>query len=299
MSDAVLVTGATGQQGGAVVRALTAAGVPVRALVRDITSDRARALSRAGVQLVRGDLDEPESLAPALEDVRGLFSIQSPDMAAVLADGTFDSELQRARTLAGAAAAAGVQQIVHTSASGITRLPDESRWGSVIAQTFRIKTSAEEAIRDAGAEYTTILRPAAFMENFLAPTYFYAPGSNDRLLVAYDVDVPQAFIAVADIGTAAAMAFMDPDRFRAVELELAGDRRSLRSAVELLNTAWGTSITLPESRTAAIADGLADPFVQSQTYLSASPAPARPEFAQALGITVTSLEEWARSVRSS
>ncbi|ODU04565.1 MAG: hypothetical protein ABS81_09920 [Pseudonocardia sp. SCN 72-86] len=292
MSDFVLVTGATGQQGGAVARALVAAGTPVHALVRDTGTDKARALQELGVRLVQGDLDEPESLKPALDGARGLFSVQTPDFANLGAD----TEIERARTLAAAAAAAGVPQIVHTSASGATRTIDEQRWGPFVGHAFRVKTLTEDALREAGAGSTTILRPSAFMENFLAPSYFYAPGSTEKVLVGYDIDVPQAFIAVADIASAAAAAFADPQRFDAVELELAGDRISLRHAAATLSRVWGRPITLPASRDAAIADGLPEVFQQSQGYLSAHPAPAFPEYLRAFDLPVTTLEEWARGV---
>jgi uncharacterized protein YbjT (DUF2867 family) len=293
VEDFVLVTGATGQQGGAVARALVAAGTPVRALVRDPGTERARALAELGVQLVRGDLDEPESLKPALDGARGLFSVQTPDFT----DLAGDTEVVRARTLAAAAAAAGVQQVVHTSASGSARRIDEERWGAFVGHAFRVKALTEDALRDVGARATTILRPSAFMENFLAPSYFYAEGSAERILVAYDPDVPQAFVAVDDIGAAAAAAFAHPDRFDAVELELASDRLSLRDAVTTLSRVWGRRLSLPESRQAAIADGLPEVFVRSQTYLSERPAPAFPAYARAFGLPTTSLEEWARSVR--
>lgn len=291
-TEPVVVTGATGQQGGAVARALLTAGTPVHALVRDPDSERSRALAALGARLFQGDLDEPNSLKPVLEGARGLFSIQMPD----LSDLAGDTEIVRARTLAAAAAAAGVRQIVHTSASGATRIIDEERWGSFVGHAFRVKTLAEDALRDAGAASTTILRPSAFMENFLAPSYFYAPGSTTKLLVGYDIDVPQAFVAVADIAAAAAAAFADPARFDAVELELASERISLREAAATLSRVWGRPITLPESRAAAVADGLPEVFQQSQGYLSARPAPAFPEYLRVFDIPVTSLEEWARGV---
>src|SRR3954462_8843764 len=100
MSETVLDTGATGQQGGAVARALIPAGTPVRGLVRDPGSDRARALAELGVELVKGDLDEPESLKPALSGARALFSVQLPD----LVDPMGDAEIRQARNLAAAAA---------------------------------------------------------------------------------------------------------------------------------------------------------------------------------------------------
>jgi uncharacterized protein YbjT (DUF2867 family) len=297
MSETVLVTGATGQQGGAVARALIAAGTSVRGLVRDPSSGRARALAELGVELVKGDLDEPESLKSALHGARGLFSIQLPD----LVDPMGDAEIRQARNLAAAAAAAGVQQVVHTSASGVTRLVDESRWSAYMAHYCRAKSSAEDALREVGAASTTILRPSTFMENFLRPSFYFADffgrGTADQLLVAYDLDVPQPFIAVADIAAAAAAAFADPAHFHCVELELAGERRTFREVTEILSAVWGIPITLPSKPANTVDDGLPEPFVVSQKYLSARPAPARPEFARAFGLPTTTVEEWARTTK--
>ncbi|GAA1865765.1 NmrA/HSCARG family protein [Pseudonocardia ailaonensis] len=293
MSTFVLVTGATGKQGGAVARALRAAGTEVHGLVRNPESARASALADLGVHLVEGDLDQPETLKRALDGARGLFSIQTPDFT----DLNGDAEIRRAQRLAAAAATAGVEQVVHTSSSNSARQIDEERWSPFLAHVFRVKALAEDALREVGARSTTILRPSAFMENFLPPSYFYAKGSTDRILVAYDLDVPQAFVAVDDIGSAAAAAFADPERFDSVELELASERLSFREAVATLRQVWGRPLTVAESVEEAIAEGLPEVFIHSQTYLSARPSPAFPEYARALGVPTTSLREWAHRVR--
>lgn len=64
-SAPVLVTGATGRQGGATARALLANGVPVRALVRDPSTARARAVEALGAELVTGDLNDRDSVVRA------------------------------------------------------------------------------------------------------------------------------------------------------------------------------------------------------------------------------------------
>src|SRR5262249_61196748 len=71
----ILVSGATGRQGGAVVRALLALGYPVRGLTRNLDSEKARALAALGVTLVKGDLDDPASLRAAVEGAYGVFSV--------------------------------------------------------------------------------------------------------------------------------------------------------------------------------------------------------------------------------
>src|SRR5665647_40344 len=74
----ILVAGATGQQGGAVVRHLSNGGFTVRALTRDPDGDRARALRAGGVEVVRGDLTDRASLDPALEGVHGVAMLNTP-----------------------------------------------------------------------------------------------------------------------------------------------------------------------------------------------------------------------------
>ncbi|GAB3836248.1 Rossmann-fold NAD(P)-binding domain-containing protein [Dactylosporangium cerinum] len=77
----VLVTGATGQQGGATARALLAAGIPVRALVRDPASDRAGAIAARGVEVVAGDLLDRDSVFRAAEGARPSSRCRCPPCA--------------------------------------------------------------------------------------------------------------------------------------------------------------------------------------------------------------------------
>src|SRR5260370_35644697 len=73
----ILVTGATGKQGGAVLRHLREKGFPVRALTRDPDKPEARALTGHGTEVVRGDLDDRASLTRARDGVYGVSSVQS------------------------------------------------------------------------------------------------------------------------------------------------------------------------------------------------------------------------------
>src|SRR5690606_21894869 len=113
----VLVSGATGNQGGAVARALLEDGWQVRALVRDPAAHAARTLARRGAQLVPGDLDDPESLRAAARNVQGVFSVQSSDMGAP----DPELEVRRGKNLADAAAASGVAHLVYSSVAAAGR----------------------------------------------------------------------------------------------------------------------------------------------------------------------------------
>jgi uncharacterized protein YbjT (DUF2867 family) len=292
-SDPVLVTGATGKQGGAVARALLAEGTPVRALVRDPRSERASAIEALGATLLPGDLNDRESLVAAVTGARAVFSIQTPD----LADFGSDSEMRQGKSLVEAATAAGVPQFVHTSVSGAgdahRNAPGwkEGRWNR---HYWESKAYTQELVRDAGFTYWTVLKPGFFMENFIRPSFLFANFAEDRLLTAIAPDTELSLIAVRDIGTAAAAAIKDPETFHKVELELAGDRLTLREVAAILSEALGTEIAAPSlSPEEALAQGLRAEFVSSQERLNEVGSPAMPEYAHRLGLTTTDFRSWA------
>ena len=82
--DSILVTGATGPHGGAVARALLAAGHRVRALTRDPSSSRAQRLASIGAEPVGGDLLDPQSLVIAMDGVEAVYGVTTPDRKSVV-----------------------------------------------------------------------------------------------------------------------------------------------------------------------------------------------------------------------
>jgi uncharacterized protein YbjT (DUF2867 family) len=295
-SAPVLVTGATGKQGGATARALLAAGVPVRALVRDPGADRARAVEKLGAELVVGDLLDPASLEPAVRGARAVFSVQLPAMTERGFD--FDGEVAQGANLVEAARAAGVTQFVHTSVSGAgqhTETPgwDEGRW-SYMAPTLGAKAAVQDLVRSAGFLQWTILKPGFFMENLLPSMRFLFPhGIEGGLVSVLDPGTRLSLIAVDDIGAAAAAALTDPERFHGVELELAGDHLSMTEIAEVLSEALGTRLHAPDmTEEQALAAGM-HPMGATHQWMNDVPQPARPEFARALGLPTTGLATWA------
>lgn len=291
-SDTVLVTGATGQQGGATARALLAAGIPVRALVRDPSSKPARTIEELGAELVRADLSDRASLDPAVEGVRAVFSVQMPPMTEAGVD--FAGEFAQATNLVDAAKAGGVRQFVQSSTSGVgahTRAPGwaEGRWAAM-ADYFGTKQAILEAVRGAGFAHWTVIKPAFFMENLplLAPR-----GPRGGLLTVLKPDTELALVAVRDIGTAAAQALLAPDRFHQVELELAGDLRTMEEIARALSAAWGVTVTAPSMSLAEALDAGMPQWGAGHEWNNAVLQPARPAFARELGIPLTTLTAWA------
>src|SRR5229473_8332055 len=105
----VLITGATGRQGGSVLRNMRTKGWKLRALTRYSDGAGAEALTSQGIEVVKGDLEDPPSLEQAARGVYGVYSVQ--DFWAVGAK----REVQQGKNLADAAKKAGVQHFVYSS----------------------------------------------------------------------------------------------------------------------------------------------------------------------------------------
>jgi uncharacterized protein YbjT (DUF2867 family) len=147
----ILVTGATGNQGGAVARhLLQREKFTVCALVRDPNKPAAQALKQAGVELVEGDLSDRTSLDLALQGVYGVFSVQG------LNDG-LEAEIHQGKALADAAKAADVKHFVYSSVGSAER--------NTGIPHFDSKFQVEEHVRASGLPYT-ILRPVFFFYNY-------------------------------------------------------------------------------------------------------------------------------------
>src|SRR5262249_25781255 len=110
----ILVTGATGQQGGATARHLLANGWRVRALPRDPQKPAARVLAASGAEVVQADHDDRASLEAAIKDVYGVFSVQNNWLPNVGLAG----ELRQGKLIADTAQRADVQHLVYASTGG-------------------------------------------------------------------------------------------------------------------------------------------------------------------------------------
>lgn len=207
----IAVFGATGSQGGSVTDALLAQGANVRALVRNPDSERARSLAHRGVELVRTDVDDPQSLVAALTGVDAFYFMTTP-YAGGMENPDSGSEIQQGVALANAAAAAKVPHLVFSSVGGAER-------HSGVAH-FESKRRVEEHLAQLGL-HTTILRPVFFTDNFAST----APNVEDGELVLrmpFPDGVKLQMVAVRDIGIVAAAALLGTGAVPAA-IEIAGD----------------------------------------------------------------------------
>ena len=222
----ILVAGATGRQGGAVVRHLLAGGSAVRGITRDPGADKARPLREAGVELVRADLTERASVDDLFDGVTGVFSMATPFEAGL------DAEVAQGTTLGDAAKAAGVAHYVYSSVGGAER---DSK-----VPHFESKWAIENHLRGLGLPLT-VVRPAYFFENFggwsLQPA-----GDGYAMAMPLSPDRPLQAVASDDIGAFVALAFADPGSWIGRAFELAGDERTLPEYARAISADIGAPV---------------------------------------------------------
>lgn len=168
----ILVTGATGNTGSGLVPALLNSGVQVRALVRDET--KAQALKDAGAEIVIGDLDRPETIAPAVQGVDKIY----------LLTWNGPTQAQQVANVVEAAVAVDSPHIVR-----------HSMWGSERSRIVQQGKQAEETIKSSGLPWTMV-SPTFFMQNTMMAAQTVA---NDGVIYWDTADGKLAMIDVRDV----------------------------------------------------------------------------------------------------
>ncbi|MGW1339687.1 NAD(P)H-binding protein [Kribbella sp. NPDC002412] len=266
----VLVTGATGNAGGAVVQALVAAGLPGRALVRKEVA------LPAGIEPVYGDLNQPDTFVDGLDGVSGIFLLSGYDRVEELLDN---------------AVRAGVRKVVLLSSSSL----DSADTSNAIAAYHH---AAEEAVEASGLEWT-FLRPNSFMSNTLR--WLDQLRVGDVVRVQFP-EVPISTIHPLDIADVAVRAFTE-DHAGAIHRLTGPVALTPPEQVQILGEALGRPLTpYPMSRAethaelqstmpapyanaieAFFADGLIDETTVNDTVT------------QVTGHTPRTLQDWTHS----
>jgi uncharacterized protein YbjT (DUF2867 family) len=220
----ILVSGATGTQGGAVARELLNRGYRVRALTRDPASSKAQALASLGAEVVQGDFNDPDSIAQAIQGVDGVFAVT------LFWSYGYEVEVEQGKRLIDKAAEAKVDHFVLTSVASAdagTGIPHfESKW------------EVEQYLHESDLTWT-VIRPVEFMDNWNWSVEQFKAGTW------VDPRAPESthqWIAASDIGFFAAEAFDQKDEWAGMTLEIAGDDLTLSEFTALLSAAFGHDV---------------------------------------------------------
>lgn len=218
----IVVTGATGHQGGATARELLAKGHKVRAMTRKPDSAPARELAKLGAEVVAGDLDDASSLERALEGAWGVFAVQNTWEAGV------EREEEQGKRMAEVARRRGVQHYVYASVGSAHRKTGIPH--------FDNKWRVEEKVRALGFPSYTVLRPVFFMENLASP--FFLPAiQQGQVAVALEPQTVLQMVAVKDIGKYGLWAFENHTALNGRAVDYAGDQHTMPEVAAILSKA--------------------------------------------------------------
>ena len=274
----ILVTGATGQQGGATARELLSRGHRVRAMTRKPEGEKARDLAASGAEVVQGDLDDPASVERALEGAWGAFAVQNTWEAGV------EREEEQGKRFAELAKKAGVQHFVYSSVGSAHR-----RTG---IPHFENKWRVEETVRRAGFPSYSIVRPVFFMENFASP-WFLPALKEGKLAIGIRPDTVLQMIAVRDIGKYTLRAFERPDEMNQAEVDIAGDEHTMPETAAILGKAMGRDVVFVRTPIEEVRKWSPDYAAMLEWFDRVGYDADIPGNEKRFGIHPTSLREWA------
>lgn len=246
VAKCVVVIGATGNQGGGVVRALSGKdGWTVKALTRNTESDKAKALAEMpGVSVASADMDNVDQLTEAFTGAYGVFCVTN-----FWEHFTASKEAEQCKNVATAAKSAGVSHVVwstleHTPSCGAgDSIPDIQNGG----QTYKVphfdgKGLGDKAFREAEVP-TTFLHTSFYWDNLI----YFGMGPKKGEDGTYAITFPQGEdtllpgIAVKDIGICAAAVFEDPSLIGQT-IGVAGEKLTCGQMAEKLTAALGQEI---------------------------------------------------------
>jgi uncharacterized protein YbjT (DUF2867 family) len=214
MSDRkdVLIFGATGNVGGATTRELLKRGWSVRAVTRKPDSDKARALTELGAEVIQGDMGDRASLEQAFDGMKRVFSVQNPWISG------YDGEILQGKLVAEIAQESEVEHLVYSSAG-----PGESDTG---IPHFQSKVEIEAHMKKLGIPFS-VIRPGPFMELLIQKEFYPAMGvwGAEPRILGWTTPIP--WVAVRDIGITAANIFEAPKKWIGKDVVLFGDVKTL------------------------------------------------------------------------
>ena len=305
MSDKkiIAVLGATGAQGGGLVRSILAdknGAFKARALTRDVNSENARALAAAGAEVVAADVDDPATLRRAFEGAHGAFCVTffwhhlSPE-----------KELAEAGAMAEAAKHAGVSHVIWSTLEDTRRFVplDDNRMPTLMGKYkvphFDAKGEADGLFTRAGVP-TTFLVTSFYWDNFVFFGAGPKRGPDGKLALVLPMgDKKLPGIAAEDIGKCAYGIFKRGREFIGKTVGIAGEHLSGSEMAERLTRALGEKVTYQDVPPEVYrsfgfpgADDLGNMFQFKRDFNDQFRGARSVEFSRSLNPQLQSLDQW-------
>lgn len=227
----ILVTGATGGQGGSTVNALLSQNkFAVRALTRDPDSPKAKALREAGVEVVRGDMEDIESLKIAMKGVYGVFGVTSFWEH-------WDKEFRQGKNLVEAVSQSGIGHFVFSALDNYSQLSQ----GRIAVPHYDMKAALKAYSKKLGLK-ASFIHLSFYYENFL--TWFLPQRREDgNFYFGFPQgEVKLASVSVEDTGPVVAKIFDHPAEYIGRSVYLVGADSNGEEYAATLSSVLGMNI---------------------------------------------------------
>ncbi|HUR30088.1 MAG TPA: NmrA/HSCARG family protein [Saprospiraceae bacterium] len=221
----IFVTGATGNQGGAAAEHLLKNGFHVKGLTRNPDSPKAQKLKSLNAEVIKGDLEHPDTFRHHLENVDGVFNVQTFEI-------TVDWEIKQGMLMASLAKQYNVPHYVYSSVAGAdlkTGIPH-----------FESKLKIEDHIKQLNLPFT-IIRPASLLENHLLKEV-RSRIVKGKLVSPVNKNVMQQFVAAYDIGKLAAAVFANKEKYLGKTITVAAEQYDQQQMAAIFSEAMGRNI---------------------------------------------------------
>lgn len=242
----ITVFGATGAQGGGLVRAICAdpnGEFTARAITRDINSEKAKALAAAGAEVVYGDLGNPESVHNALDGAYGAFFVTF-----FWAHYSPEQEMAEAEVFAKAAKEAGIQHAIWSTLEDTREMvPLHDDRMPTLREIYKVphfdaKGESNKFFKDAGVP-TTFLHASFYWDNFIHFGSGPKKGEDGKLALTLPIgEAKMAGIGAEDIGKCAYGIFKNPDQYIGEFVGVAGEHLTGYEMAEKLSKALGQPV---------------------------------------------------------
>ncbi|RDW72867.1 hypothetical protein BP6252_06774 [Coleophoma cylindrospora] len=286
----IFVSGATGAQGGGVVRAALSKGWLINAIVRDTTSAASGKLKAQGANLFPGDWDDLTALETAMAGCTAAFVNVLPSFTDA------GAEQRHAQNIFNVAKKCGVRHVIYSSVAGIDHYgtlfnPDPE---SFMGNYWRSKSANEKTLTTSGWETWTLLRGAVFMNTFLLPgAGFTYPelASEGKMVTALLPESKQMLVNPEDIGSFAVAAFADPQRFHGKKIEIGAEAFTTQEIASCIEKVSGKTVGVHFRTDEEIEAQKAHPLIASELMMR-NPIWSGVEGVEAWGLPLTSFEEY-------